>query len=303
MLPSSPKPRVATPATGSAARCSLARDRDENLSLEDVYELQRRLGLPAARLSSKECRALEPSLAPAIRGGILVAGDHQVDNRALLQALLIACTRAGVGVVRARARLAASGDRVTGVVTDDADVHDADTVLLAAGCWSAGIGGLPPGVHLPIRPVKGQLLHLRDPSGSPPFGSNLRGLDAYLVARPDGRIVVGATVEELGFDMRVRAGAVYELLRAAYEIVPGSAELELVEVAVGLRLGTPDNAPLIGDTGAEGLMVATGHFRNGILQAPATADAVKERVTAAKFPDYAAPFDPARFSGAGLGAA
>jgi glycine oxidase len=146
-----------------------------------------------------------------------------------------------------------------------------------------------------VRPVKGQLLHLRGPSGDNLFAHNLRGLDVYLLARGDGRYVAGATVEEQGFDERVTAGAVYELLRDSYELVPGIVELELAEIAVGFRPGTPDNAPLLGPSGIDGLIVATGHYRNGVLLAPATADAIAELLVEGTVPRSIEAFDPRRF--------
>ncbi len=167
--------------------------------------------------------------------------------------------------------------------------------MLAAGAASARVGGLPPGVAPPVRPVKGQLLHLRGPADAPLATRTIRGLDVYLVPRADGRIVVGATVEELGEDTRVTAGGVFELLRAAWELLPGIGELQLVETVAGLRPGSPDNAPLLGRSAAEGLLLATGHYRNGILLTPVTADALAATLTGGS-PDEIAAFAPTRFA-------
>ena len=302
---------------------AVARDADDNAALEDLYRFQLRCGLEVERLRSRECRQLEPGLAPSIRGGVLAAGDHQVDNRALVEALLAACQRSGVRLVSGRvAELSVEGDRVTGVMlggTGDG-VEDtgsgpgpsrpagsarsrpagetlaAGTVVLAAGCWSGGLGGLAAEALPPVRPVKGQLLYLRGPAGQPLCSRNVRGLEVYVVPRGDGRVVVGATVEEQGFDTTMTAGAVHDLLRAAMELLPDAAELELAETVVGLRPGSPDNAPMLGPAGPDGLVVATGHYRNGILLTPVTADAIAELLADGRVPELIAPFTPGRFS-------
>jgi glycine oxidase len=277
---------------------AVARDADDNAALEDLYRFQLRCGLEVERLRSRECRQLEPGLAPGIRGGVLAAGDHQVDNRALVQALLIACRRAGVRLLTGRvAELAVDRDRVTGVVLADGTRLPAGSVVLAAGCWSGGLGGLAAEALPPVRPVKGQLLYLRGSASDPLCTRNVRGLEVYVVPRDDGRVVVGATVEEQGFDTRVTAGAVRDLLRAALELLPDAAELELLETVVGLRPGSPDNAPMLGPAGPEGLVVATGHYRNGILLTPVTGDAIAELLATGRVPDLIAPFTPGRFSG------
>ncbi len=277
---------------------AVARDADDNAALEDLYQFQLRNGLQVERLRSRECRQLEPGLAPSIRGGVLAAGDHQVDNRALVQALLVACERAGVRLVTGRvATLAIEGDRVTGVVLAGGEALPAGTVVVAAGCWSGGLGGLAAEALPPVRPVKGQLLYLRGPADQPLCSRNVRGLEVYVVPRGDGRVVVGATVEEQGFDTRVTAGAVGDLLRAAMELLPDVAELELVETVVGLRPGSPDNAPMLGPAGPECLVVATGHYRNGILLTPVTADAIAELLASGQVPELIAPFGPGRFAG------
>ena len=286
---------------------AVARDADDNAALEDLYQFQLRCGLEVERLRSRECRQLEPGLAPSIRGGILAAGDHQVDNRALVEALLVACQRAGVRMVRGRvAELAVQADRVTGVLLAgggpvpspaDGETLAAGVVVLAAGCWSGGLRGLAAEALPPVRPVKGQLLYLRGPADQPLCSRNVRGLEVYVVPRTDGRVVVGATIEEQGFDTTVTAGAVHDLLRAALELLPDVAELELAETVVGLRPGSPDNAPMLGLAGPDGLVVATGHYRNGILLTPVTADAIAELLATGRAPEMLAPFAPGRFTG------
>lgn len=273
----------------------VARDRDDLALLEDLSTFQLGLGLSVQRLSSREARRLEPGLAPSVRGGLFVPDDHQVDTRALLAALSAACGRVGVRRVNQVAwRLDCRGEAVTGVKLGDGETVTCDVVVLAAGAWSQRIEGLPPG-SVPVRPVKGQLLHLRGPSAYPLATSNVRGLDVYIVPRGDGRVVVGATVEEQGYDTTVTAGAVLKLLHDAFELLPGVAELVLVETIAGLRPGTPDNGPLIGPGPLEGLVLATGHYRNGILLTPVTADAVSDHLSSGRLPDLVQPFSPRRF--------
>jgi glycine oxidase len=249
-------------------------------------------------------------LAPSVRGGLLVTGDHQVDGRRLGAALLRACTTAGVRIHRSRAarvELTNAQDRVVGALAEDGTRLSAAQTVLAAGCWSGEIPGLPPDARLPVRPVKGQVLRLRMTTvlgaplpGGPFLSRNLRavvrGVHLYLVPREDGELVVGATMEEQGFDTTVTAGGVYELLRDAHELVPGITELPLMETGAGLRPGTPDNAPLLGPTALPGLVAATGHHRNGVLLTPVTADAVSAYLATGVLPAEAAPFTPARFS-------
>lgn len=274
----------------------VARDNDDNAALGDVYRFQARLGLDVRRLRSSEARELEPALAPSIRGGILVEGDHQIDNRALVEALFGACRARGVAFqTTAASSILMEGGRAAGAVLAGDAVVRADQVVVSAGSRSSEIAG----IELPVRPVKGQLLHLRAPDGQALLGRNVRGLDVYLVPRLDGRLVVGATVEEQGFDRTVTAGAVHDLLRYSYELVPGIAELELLETSVGHRPGTPDNAPLIGPTDIEGLHVATGHYRNGILLVPVTAAAMAALLTSGDVTDEIAAFSPTRFATVG----
>jgi glycine oxidase len=211
-----------------------------------------------------------------------------------------AAERAGVTFDRRQAaEVAVTDDRVRGVTLIDRTVLPADAVVLAAGTGTPLIGGIPDGVVPPVRPVKGQLLHLRGAPQACPRAGVVRGLDVYIVSRGDGRVVVGATMEERGVDTTVTAGAVLQLLQAAWELVPGIAELELVETAVGLRPATPDNAPVLGASAVEGLHLATGHFRNGILLAPITADTVAAGL-AGESADLIRPFAAQRFFPAGV---
>jgi glycine oxidase len=275
----------------------VALDADENRAFDELFRFQSGLGLEVQRLTGRETRAEEPGLAPGVRGGILVAGDHQVDNRALLVALADACRAAGASVTTdAVEHVHVDAGRVRAVTVRATGEVPCGDVVIAAGSWSGDIAGIPAHVLPRVRPVKGQLVHLRAPDGSPAARHNIRGLDAYLVPRADGRLVVGATVEERGWDTTVTAGGVHELLRAAYELLPGTAELELTETIAGLRPGSPDNAPLIGRSEVEGLLLATGHYRNGVLLTPVTADAIAALVTGEALPSWAEPFRPTRFA-------
>ena len=287
-------------ATGyrSSGTLIVARDADDNAELDRLFAFQERLGLEVERLRARDCRRLEPGLSPRVRGGIFVTGDHQVDNRALLEAAKRAGERRGVRRVEGTvASIDVVGDEVKEVSLEQGSIA-AERVVVAAGCWSGSIAGVPAEARLPVRPVKGQLLHLRGPAELRLAQRNIRGLDVYVVPRADGRVVVGATVEEQGFDDSVTAGGVLTLLRDAYELLPGIVELELVETVAGLRPGTPDNAPLLGETSVKGLIAATGHFRNGILLTPVTAAGIAELLVTGEAPALA-PFTPQRFAAAG----
>ncbi len=279
---------------------AVAMDGGDRALLEDLYRYQLSLGLDPQLLSSRECRSLEPFLAPGIRGGLLAPGDHQVHNRLLAQALEVAVERAGVRLVRDRVTtVLVDAGRVAGVALATGEHLSTGTVVLAAGCWTGQIAGLPDGALPPVRPVKGQILRLKGPAQAPLLGRNLRGLVAgnhlYLVPRADGTVVVGATVEEQGFDVTVRAGAVADLLRDARALMPALDELELAETWAGLRPGSPDNAPIIGPSALPGLVVATGHYRNGILLTPVTADSLASVLAGDGVPQVIAPFSPDRF--------
>jgi glycine oxidase len=169
-------------------------------------------------------------------------------------------------------------------------------VLVAAGAYSGALEGLPDRARVPVRPVKGQILRLRDPRGAGLLERVVRGEGVYLVPRGDGRYVLGATMEERGFDTAPTAGGVYELLRDMGELVPGVHELEIEELLAGLRPATPDNVPAIGPGALEGLLWATGHWRNGILLAPVTAELIAGTLCGEPAPDWARPADPGRFA-------
>jgi glycine oxidase len=284
----------------------LARDEDEARELERRIAFRESLGLRTARLRGSEARGREPALAPTVRLALEAPDDHSVDPRLVLIALRRACETRGVRLREsspvARVELDDAGTRVTGVTmgklegqpsaeyVGNGNVGSADAgtegelvsarhVVIAAGPWSGSIPGLPPEARVPVRPVKGQLLRLHDPAGPGLLQRVVRFAGGYLVPRADGRYVLGATVEERGFERHATAGGVYELLREAHEVAPGVSELQIEELCVGLRPGTPDNLPVIGSGALEGLTWATGHHRNGILLAPLTAELVAGALT------------------------
>jgi glycine oxidase len=275
-------PRFAAELAGAVGRgvghlelgaLHVALDRDEAAELRRRFELMRSLELDAEWLRPRACRELEPGLG-SITAGVHAPHEAAVDPRSLLGALAEAFEAAG-GTIRIAqvAGAVLDGERLAGVRTRDGREHRARTTVLAAGAWSAA-EWLPVEARPPIRPVKGQILTLRGTAGEPVCQRIVVSERVYMVPRADGRLIVGATVEEQGFDTRVTAGGVHELLREAYRALPDVAELELVESIAGLRPTTPDNLPLIGPGALDGLVLATGHFRNGILLAPITAERI-----------------------------
>ncbi|MCU1605041.1 MAG: thiO [Modestobacter sp.] len=270
-------------------------DADDVRELDALHDYQRELGLAAERLTPRATRQREPSLTPRVRGGLAVAGDHSVDGRALHAGLTAAATDAGVGFVRDRiAGVGVSGGRATGLELAGGGTVDAGTVVLALGAQSAGLPGVPP---LPVRPVKGQILRLAGAEGllSGTVRALVRGRHVYVVPYGVGGLIVGATVEDRGFDPTVTAGGVHDLLHDAIEVVPGVTELELVETLARWRPGTADNAPLLGPSALPGLVLATGHYRNGVLLTPVTGEVVAELLATGELPELAAPFTADRF--------
>ena len=280
-----------------APSLSVACDADDAARLENFADFLARAGHPGERLTSRECRRHEPLLAPTIRSGLLVESDWSCDNRLLLQALIEAGHRIHVREVPGFVhRVTSSNGRVTGVELADGQTIGAGRVVVANGAWARQISGLP---DLPVRPVKGQIVRLdpgRLPAPSLTIRAYSRGSEIYLVPRESGReVVMGATVEELGFDQRVTAGAVYELLRDGRTVMPMTAEYALAEMSVGWRPGTPDNAPILGRCDLDGLVLATGHYRNGVLLTPVTADVISKLIISGELDSLAAPFTLDRF--------
>ena len=270
-------------------------DADDMRALDALHAFQRELGLEVERLTPREARRREPSLTPRLRGGLYAAADHSVDGRALHAGLLAAAEATGVRLVRSRVEaLRVEAGRATGLRLVGGEELAADTVVLALGAWSASLPGVPP---LPVRPVKGQILRLRGATEllDGTVRALVRGRQVYLVPYAHDHLIIGATVEEKGFDATLTAGAVHDLLRDAIEVVPGVTELELIETLARWRPGTPDNAPILGPAATPGLVLATGHYRNGVLLTPVTGEAVAELLVSGKLTELAMPFTADRF--------
>lgn len=287
---------------------SVAFDADDYCALVEAVRAQREMGFDAELLSAGECRQLEPGLNPRVVGGTVNEGDHQVDNRAVVGALLEAVRRHGARFVAEKVVAVAPG-----AVRLRSREEGAGHVVVAAGCWSSQVHGLPDDAA-PVRPVKGQILRLQArPSALPPgrtVRADVQGRHVYLVPRTTGEVVVGATMEEQGFDTSVTAGAVHDLLRAAIAVLPDVAEMELAEAIARLRPGSPDNGPVLGPVPCgllppgpgsnrpdrDGrILMATGHFRHGVLLTPVTASTLTAYLTGAPVPDAALAFVPDRF--------
>jgi len=276
---------------------AVALTRDDAAELRFSAEFQTRLGVDLTRLTGAELLKREPMLRPGLAAAVHSPADHQVDNRWLVPALAEALRRAGGAVHDHAAVEAVATDRgrATGVVVAGT-ARPADVVVLAAGAWSGGIAGIPREALPPVRPVKGQMLALQMDPAAPLLRHVLWAGKAYLVPRLDGRLIIGATVEERGFDTTVTAGGMLSLLDAAWRVLPGIEELPIVESWAGLRPGSRDDAPILGPSAIEGLVFATGHHRNGILLLPATVEAVAGTILEGRLTVAAEPFRIDRFT-------
>src|SRR6516164_3695964 len=275
----------------------VALTRDDAEQLRFTYEFQKSLGLELNWLSGTDARRREPHLRPGVTGAVLSLRDHQVENRLLGRALAEAARRAGAllyqhcpvhGVEIAH-------ERACGVVTERG-YDQADVVVLAAGAWSREIGGIPSSHLPPVRPIKGQMLAVRMDPETPLLRHVMwlpRG--GYLVPRLEGRLLVGGTVEERGFDDSLTAGGLLALIEGAWRAVPAIEELPVAETWVGFRPGSRDDAPMLGPSGIDRLVIATGHHRNGILLAPITAQSISAYVLTGRLPENVQPFTPERF--------
>ncbi len=276
---------------------AVALDRDDAERLRFQYDFQRRLGLDVTWLSGPEAREREPHLAPGVTAAVFSPLDHQVDNRQVAKALCEAYLRAG-GMLAENTEVTAidiAEGRVRGVRLGRQRA-DAKHVVVAAGAWSRDIAGLPETLRPPVHPVKGQMIALRMAQKTPLIRHVVWGPDAYLVPRSDGRLLIGATVEEMGFDTRLTAGGMFEMLRAAWETLPGVYDLPVDETWAGLRPGSRDDAPILGPTAVTGLVLATGHHRNGILLAPLTGRAIGHFLLSGEVMDVIKPFALDRFA-------
>ena len=271
---------------------------DDQARLTHQLVFQQRLGLPLQWISAAETRRREPHLAGKLAGAVFSPEDTQVDNRKLVTALRLAAEAAGASITEHRAVSAISsrGGRVEGVVLGDGTKVRADVVVLAAGAWARSIEGIGRELRPPVRPIKGQMLALRMNPTAPLLSHVVWAPSAYLVPRRDGRLLVGATVEEKGYDAALTAGGVLTLLEAAWRAVPAIEELPIEDMWVGHRPGSRDDAPILGPGPMAGLVYATGHHRNGILLAPVTADAVSRFVLDGTIEPAIRPFGFERFA-------
>ena len=275
---------------------------DDTYQLRHIYTSQQELGLDVEWLSGRAAREIEPALSPRVTAAIRCATDHQVDNRLMVKALQRAYQSCGGMLLENNAveSICIENGIATGIQTQDSRAQNANVIVLSAGCESAQIEGLPAAIRPPVRPVKGQMLALQMEEGIT-VKNVIRTVRArypmsvYLVPRTDGRLIVGATTEEMGFDTRLTAGGVFELLRGAWETVPGIYELPILETWTGLRPGSRDNAPILGKTPVENLIYATGHYRNGILLTPITAYEIAKLILTGETSETIAPFQLDRF--------
>ncbi len=280
----------------------IALNRDDVAQLRNSYDFQRAQGIALDWLSGAEARKREPFLQPSLAAAVFSAGDHQVENRKLVRALRTAFLAAG-GKLHEHAAVTAvelSGGKVVGLRLG-ADRVAADCVVVAAGPWSGEIAGLPPLARPPVRPIKGQVLSLRMDPAAPLLRHVVWTPRVYLVPRSDGRLIVGATSEERGFDSNLTAGGVFTLLEGVWRALPGVEELPIDEMWVGFRPGSRDDAPILGPADSpgaelEGLVYATGHHRNGILLAPVTANAVADYILRGDLAEIIRPFTIGRFT-------
>ena len=270
---------------------------DDRARLHHYLVFQQKLGLPMQWITPAEARKREPHLAGKVAGAVWSPEDHQVDNRKLAAASRIAAERAGAVLHEHTSveEISING-RADGVILADGTKVPADVVVLAAGAWSRGIAGLSHELRPPVRPIKGQMLTLRMDASAPLLNHVVWAPGVYLVPRRDGRLIIGATVEEKAFDTSLTAGGLLTLLEAAWRTVPSIEELPIEEMSVGHRPGSRDDAPVLGRGPVDGLIYATGHHRNGILLAPVTADAIARLVLEGSLESAIRPFGFERFA-------
>ena len=274
----------------------IALTRDDLEQLRFNYEFQRSLGIELDWLAGTEARRREPYLNTGTAAAVYCRHDHQVDNRALVTALKPALLKAG-GVLHEHCEVTAieiAGGRVAGVQAGGV-LPQAEVGVVAAGAWSRDLPGLPRADRPPVRPIRGQLLVLKMNPAEPLLRHVLWAPKAYIIPRRDGRLLIGATTEERGFDTRPTAGGVFSLLEGAWRALPGIEELVLDEIVVGFRPGSRDDAPILGPTGVDGLVMATGHHRNGILLTPVTVEAISQYVLTGRVMAEIQPFRADRF--------
>lgn len=274
----------------------VAFNRDDTERIRRLYDFRLGLGLPVEWLLGSEAREKEPLLSPKVSAAIWLPDDRHVNNRRMLSALRTAFDRRGGRLEENQAveRVRIDGNRVRAVVTTNAETAAA-AVVLAAGCWSSQVAGIPDAFVPPVRPIKGQIVSLRL-GAETDLKHVVRSPDVYLVPKDDGRLLVGASQEEMGFDKTPTAGEVMRMLERAWEAIPSIYDLAIESIDVGLRPGSRDHLPIVGATPIDGLYLATGHFRHGILLAPLTADIVCDLIVDNNRETQIAAFEPTRFA-------
>jgi len=274
----------------------VALGRDEVERLRFRHDLHRRCGLPTRWLGGPEVRALEPALRPSVAAGLYCADDHQVDPRLVMAALRAAFAAAGGRVFEhcAVTGVDLEGGRVAGLITARESCR-APTVVLTAGAWTGNV--LAAGLTVPVRPLKGQALAVCTTPDTGTLAHIVWTEQIHMAPKSDGRIIVGATVEERGFDGAITAGGLYALLEGARRAFPAIEEMAIEAVWTGFRPSSIDDAPILGATSVPGLVLATGHHRNGYLLAPATALAMEALIADGALPAVARPFGLDRFDG------
>ncbi|MDI9350359.1 MAG: glycine oxidase ThiO [Candidatus Symbiobacter sp.] len=282
----------------------IALTRDDREWLQRLARFQGKCGVELEFLTPSQARQREPALTPNLTAALYSRQDHQVENRALAPALAVALRRAG-GIIydHSAAELICDHGRCVGVRRRHSDGSSQDMlaarVILAAGAWSRDLVGLPAAARPPVRPIKGQMLAVQMDAAAPLLRQVVWTQNIYLVPRDDGRLLIGATIEEKGFDPHVTAGGLFGLLEAAWRALPAIEDLPVVESWVGHRPGSPDDAPILGEIqaglGADGLILATGHHRNGILLTPITAQLIADFVRQGEMADLGQKFSPRRF--------
>ena len=274
--------------------------RDTKAELSTIIALHHGLGLKAEPLRGEDARELEPALSEDVEAAVLRPEEASVDNRALTAALLEAAQRGGAEIFPGNGAKAIwrEGNRCAGLVLQNEKV-EAKWTVIAAGCFSATIEGIAP--YAPVRPAKGQMVALR--ADDLKMERVLWSEKIYLVPRNDGRILAGATVEYTGFDKRTTAGGIEKILAAAIDLAPALADARVEETWAGLRPDSPDHLPILGPADLDGLLLATGHFRSGILLTPITARLVREWITEQRVSVDWDRFSPLRFQSAATDAA
>jgi glycine oxidase len=275
----------------------VALSRDEVERLRFRYDLHKRCGLPTRFIGGPEVRALEPALRPSVAAGLYCADDHQVDPRLVMAALRAAYVAAGGRLCEqcAVTGVDLEGGRVAGLATARGGCR-ARTVVLTAGAWTGDL--LPSGLTVPVRPLKGQALAVRTTRDTGTLAHVVWTEQIHMAPKGDGRLIVGATVEERGFDDTVTAGGLFALLEGARRAFPAIEEMAIEAVWTGFRPSSIDDAPILGPTSIPGLVLATGHHRNGYLLAPATASAIEALIADGALPVLAQPFALDRFGSA-----